>query len=157
MCLGWERGAVCAALVPTVWLYTDSCVRLMGLHSWAFSLCRAACLCHDGSAKCQMYVYMRAKCQESKDNCACSLGMCFDVSAPHTGLTGRKDVRLATRQVACANSTARRFSSWALEKSEKVQNAAASQGFATLMLELIIVWKKWNLSAPTVQEMSPAV
>lgn len=56
-------------------------------------------------------VYMWVKCQKSKffkDNCACSLSMCirlhFDVSASHTWLTGRKDRRLATCQLKCANS-----------------------------------------------------
>lgn len=65
--------------MPTMWQrsYRDGYMR----HSWSFCLFCAACLCHDGSARCICELSARSQ-NFSKDNCACSLTLMCQLHIP---------------------------------------------------------------------------
>lgn len=127
--------------MPTMWLYRHSYIRHTGLHSWAFSLLCAACLCHDGSARCTYFIYVWAKYQKSeffKDNCVCSLSTCIRllwcVSSTYPADRGE---RCATDylSIEVCKQHARGFSSEALHLGLEGRGCAETcciKGFATI-------------------------
>lgn len=146
--------------MPTVWLYRDSYARLM-----VYTAGPSAFLCCMPLSwwKCQMYIYMWAKCQKSeffKDNCACSLSVCIRLlwCVSSTYLADREE-RCATGylSIEMCKQHARGFSSWALylglkgqKRCKKLLHPRVLQQFSAVKhakkFELNNT-EKWNLSA----------